>query len=332
MPQSAEDLIERLRTVPASLAGDERLVDMLRQNAPHAKGLSAADAEKVRGHILASFEHRSVPAEAIHAVKEELRTSLSPIILAGAARALRGLANIDPECRALLTAASARIELRDEVVRLDAVENTRTLAPRTARSEIASILALCTEAVVHCCGGVATPSFRVESAQPIALCPNTLSQVVVEDQSEGRMPLLQFLRDRVNLIAFFYTRCMNPAKCSLTISRLADVARLAVAHSYGPNLNVLGISYDPDFDSPSRLYVFGRDRGFPFGDDARLTRCIAGWASTRRMFDLQVGYNDATVNAHARELFLVSPNLQAIRIDCERLSEPTLLLEELSVE
>ena len=332
MRQSADDLIERVWTVPANRAGDKPLVDLLRQDAPHFRGLSAADAEKVRAHILASFEHRSLPAEAIDAVMEELRTSLSPIILAGAARALRGLRSIDPECRGMLVAASARVKLRDEVVRLDAVENAQLRAPRTARSEIASTLALYAEAVVDCCGGTDTPSFRVESPQPISLCPNTMTRAVVEDQSEGRTPLLQLLRDRVSLVAFFYTRCMNPAKCSLTISQLANVARVASTHACGPSLNFLGISYDPDFDSPSRLYIFGRDRGFPFGDDARLTRCIAGWAAIRRMFDLRVGYNEATVNAHAREVFLVSRNLQAMRIDCERLSDPAILLDEISVE
>jgi hypothetical protein len=330
MPQSVDELIERVRTVPASRAGDRRLVSMLRQDARHFRGLSAAQADQVRGHILASFEHRGLPADAIHTVKEELRTSLSPIVLAGAARAMRGLTSVDTDCRALLIAASERMEIRDEVVRLDALDHAPAATPRTARGEIASTLALWQQAPSHCCGGAARPSPRSGAPQPISLCPNALSRVAVEDQSEQRVALLDLLRDRTSLIAFFYTRCMNPAKCSLTISRLADLTRLASTYPSASNLNFLGISYDSDFDVPSRLYAFGRDRGFPFGDNARLMRCIRGWYSTRRMFDLHVGYSEATVNAHARELFLVSGGQQAVGIDCERLSEPALFLQELS--
>jgi protein SCO1/2 len=326
MPLSVDELIERIRAAPAGHGGTERLVSMLRQDAREFRGLSAGEADRVRGHVLAAFEHRALPADAIRAVKEEVRTSLSPIVLAGAARAMRAIAGVDAECRALLVAASERIEIRDELVRLDAPAAT----PRTARAEIAATLAGWEQAASHCCHAAAKPLSRPDVAQPVSLCPDALSRIAVEDQSERRAPLLDLLRDRTSLIAFFYTRCMNPAKCSLTISRLGDVARLAAAHVGAARLNFLGISYDPDFDAPARLYAFGKDRGFPFGDNARLMRCTAGWAGTRRMFDLQVGYGGATVNAHARELFVVSSGLRAVGIDCERLAEPALCLEQVS--
>jgi protein SCO1/2 len=240
--------------------------------------------------------------------------------------------NVDPECRALLVAASQRLEVSDDIVRLDAQDKLPDTLPRTALGEIASTLAHSRKDAAHCCCDSATPEAGAVSAQPIALCRTKLSKIVAEDQSNECAPLGEILRDRISLIAFFYTRCMNPAKCSLTISRLASVARLASASPSAPKLNVLAISYDPDFDTPSRLRLFGFDRGFPFGENARLMRTISGWAVARRLFDLQVGYNDATVNAHTRELFVVSRELQASRIDCDRLAEPAPLLEEIAVK
>jgi protein SCO1/2 len=143
---------------------------------------------------------------------------------------LRGLTTVDGEGRALLIAASERLEVRDEVVQSDVLEHAPATAPRTARSEIETTLAVCEKAPACCCGGGAKPSPRSEALQPIFLCPSVLSRVVVEDQSEQRTPLLPLLRNRTSLIAFFYTRCMNPAKCSLTISRLAELTRHASVH------------------------------------------------------------------------------------------------------
>lgn len=323
MPQRVEQIIERIRNGPATIGGQQRLAGMLRQDARQYKGLSLGEADLVRGHVLASFEHSGLPAGAVHVAKEELRTSLSPVVLAGAARAVRSIVRTDAECRDLLVAASRRIALRDEVVRLDPPDGP---AARTAQGEIAATLGILTEAPSSCCCGSSAPSFRVE--EPIVLCPETLSGVVAEDQSEQRFQLARILTEQRSLVAFFYTRCMNPAKCSLTITRLAELARRAATLEQPSNFSLIAISYDPDFDSPSRLFAFGRDRLFPFDENTKLVRCVAGWTAIRRTFGLQVGYNDATVNGHARELFIVSAG-KACRVDCERLSDPDALLEHI---
>lgn len=325
MSESFDGLVDRVRNSDASPAGDERVVAMFRQDAPHFGGLSAGQADRLRGRMLAALEHRLLSADTVHAVKEELRTSLSPVVLAGAARALRSIANTDLDCRPLLQAAFERIATRDEVVGFDAASSR----PQTALGEIAAAIALFPEARAQCCGTDTASSTGAKTRSAKPLCPGTLRRVLVEDQSEQLSPLLDVLKGRTSLIAFFYTRCMNPTKCSLTISRLGNLARLVAERSADRPLNVLAISYDPDFDSPSRLYAFGHDRGFPFSGDAKLVRCVSHWDTASRMFDLRVGYNDSTVNAHAREAFIVSPELQAVSVDCERLSDPHRLLVEL---
>lgn len=322
-------LIEEIAAVSRSRTGAKRLAAMLRQDAPHFRGLSAGDTERLRAHILASFEHRPLPAPAVRAVKEDLRTSQSPIVLAGAARAARALVRVEPEWRDLLAAASARIEARDEVVRLDNKDVSADTPLRTARDEIALTLALRDEEAGHCCSSV--PAAPTD--QPLAvvtLCPKALRRVTVEDQAGRPQALFDLLQGRVSLVAFFYTRCMNPLKCSLTVARLGALARVAAIHPAAADLGVFAISYDSDFDSAQRLLTFGRDRGFPFGERARLLRCDAGWDTLRRMFALQVGYTATTVNGHARELFVVSGRLEATTIDCERLLEPIHLLDSVS--
>lgn len=326
---SVDVLIEEVVAVPFGPAGTKRLAAMLQQDAPHFSGLSSGDADRLRAHILASFEHRRLPEPAVRAVKEELRTSQSPIVLAAAARAARAFARVEPDWEELLLAASARIEARDEFVRL-ASRNMALEEPlRTARDEIAATLALRNGKAKRCCH----PESATPEDQPLAvapLCPKTLECVTVEDQFGRREALFDLLHGRISLAAFFYTKCMNPLKCSLTIARLGSLARLAAIHPTAADLGIFAISYDSEFDVPTRLLTFGRDRGFPFGERARLLRCDAGWDALRSMFALQVGYTAATVNGHARELFAVSGQFEAVAIDCERLSEPLRLLDEVT--
>ena len=84
MPSDVDTLIAELLSATVT-------AQQLRQDAPHVSGLSSTDAERVRAHLLASFETRGIPAEALPVVAEELRTSVSPAVLAGAARAVRSL-------------------------------------------------------------------------------------------------------------------------------------------------------------------------------------------------------------------------------------------------
>jgi hypothetical protein len=290
-------------------AGRARDAGALRQDARHFDRLSAGEAERLRGHILAAFEKGGVPEQALPAIREELRTSFSPVVLAGAARAVRSLDAVDEEMRALLADASERIALRDEYV---AFGDAPAL---TARQEIAGTLARL--APRPCCGTTGAAG----AAPPFALDASALERVVLEDQSEARMALLPLLRERTGLIAFFYTRCMNPAKCSLTVTRLGDFGRSGA----GSRTNLLAITYDGRFDTSARLRAYGLARGFEYGNQARLVRCASGWPAVRRAFRLKVGYGEATVNEHARELFVVDRDLRARGLEPDILADPDRL-------
>ena len=329
--------MEALLVAPRTPAGDRRLTAMLRHDSGLYSGRSTLDAALVRGELLASFQGRALTPPVLEAIREELRTSFSPVILSGAARALRGSKAIDEEMIRLLEAASARIAARDEYVRFgaDGSEGSPVQGPEpaalTARQEIAAtIAAWAAEAPVQCCSGMLPArSLQTISAQPEQLCAHALGKVAMEDQDGGRQALVPLLRERASLLAFFYTRCMNPAKCSLTITRLAAFARFCDA---GPRsgLNVLALTYDNAHDRPDRLFAYGRDRAFPFGEGARMLRCRLGWSALKAQLALRVGYGEATINDHARELFLVFPDLRAMALDVEALGDCPALMAWIS--
>ena len=101
---------------------------------------------------------------------------------------------------------------------------------------------------------------------------------------------------------------MNPLKCSLTVSRLARCAQVE------PLLGYVGMSYDPEYDTPHRLRVYGEDRGIPFSADNRLVRSLKDWGEIKGALELRAGYGATTINSHAREVFLMANDKRLWRI------------------
>lgn len=316
-------LIERVRRIPRTAAGDARMADMLRQDASHFRGLSTGDVHQLRGHILAALEHRTHSSDAQATIREDIETSLSPVVLAGAARALRNVAPPHDDLRRLLAKGAERISARDEFVAFGPEEDLRT-----ACEEIAATLDRWAEPRA-CCGARASAASDVEPRMddPRTPCGAMLDRVVIEDQAAIHRALVALLRERPSIIAFFYTRCMNPQKCSLTVMRLGDAARHLAERPELGDWNMIGVSYDPEYDTPPRLHNYGRDRGFPFGAKVCLARCTTGWPAMKRAFGLRVGYGAATVNEHARECFLVTPGLVAMPLDSMMLAAPADLFD-----
>ncbi|ARM91058.1 thioredoxin-like protein (plasmid) [Rhizobium sp. CIAT894] len=326
MSLDVDCIVEQVRLVPTTEEGRLQLAAMLSQSGRHFHRLSGADAEFVRGHILARFERCGVPESVLPKIIEELRTSISPVVLAGAARAIRRLQEIDENIRTLLIAARERIAFRDEYVSFDVTHCCSSKAPMSARQEITATLEQFSSAPRHCCGHADPHAATAGPMDGSILDEEALNRVEIEDHAGRRHAFAELLRSRTSLLTFFYTRCMNPNKCSLTVARFGQVARYAAIEKRDHELQFAAVSYDGEYDDPARLLAYGRDRGFPFGDSVLMVRCVSGWSTVRRQFDLQVGYGGSTVNNHARELFLVKPDLSLMPIDAELLARPTQLM------
>src|SRR5688572_23540613 len=111
-----------------------------------------------------------------------------------------------------------------------------------------------------------------------------------EDQNGQPVTYSEFFRGRPSIVAFFYTRCDNPLKCSLTVTKLARIQQLLDAEGIADQINTAGITYDPGFDSPERLLNYGAHRGVRFDSHHRLLRTRDGLDSVRKHFKLGVNF------------------------------------------
>lgn len=296
------------------------LAALLREDDGQYRGLSAGEADRIRGHVYAALARVAAPADDAlrKRAREDLRTSGSPVVLAGIARWLaRAGAMLDDPAgwRADLDAATARIEAVDRYPAFAFDPPATCCSPaKTALDELRA----CASGLPasDTASGTDSPAtepfataFRIDAA--------TRSAILLEDQDGERLHFSELVGTRPILIAFFYTRCMNPLKCSLTITRLGEALRARDL----PPFDAHAISYDADYDDPTRLRGYGIDRGFPFASHARLLRCVGGRRALRSVFDLHVGFGGFTVNSHARELFLVTPDGDGQRLPPDALAQ-----------
>lgn len=71
---------------------------------------------------------------------------------------------------------------------------------------------------------------------------------------------LQSFAGRVLVVTFIYTRCPLPDFCPLMIAHLESVRQRADQAGLGGRLALLGVTLDPDYDTPAVLQAFGESR------------------------------------------------------------------------
>ena len=326
-------LVDRVRREPELR---DELVPLLREDHPVYAGRGASSAARTRAWLLSVCAEVGLPDDALPAVLDDLVNEVDPVCVAGAAVAVRGLAAPPrPVANALLVALNA-MRVRDVPVVLAPPGTPWSVAPQTSavtevlaalrwcrldQTQIAELAALAAQdgwsaaarADLHTtltsarrragrlcldlCAGPAT----VPTGFTAAATPGTLAGVQVQDQSGERLSLLSYLAAAPTVVTFFYTRCTNPNKCSLTVTKLADLQRRLA----GSAVQLAAVSYDPGYDLPGRMAVYGSARGLVFGSAVRMLRAVDGHDALLRFFRLRVGYNSGLVNRHAVEVFLM---------------------------
>jgi protein SCO1/2 len=363
---SAADLAARVDAIRRQPDAAATLAAMLAEQSPFFAGRGASEAERLRGYILASFETAGLPPEAVPFVLEELETGQNVYTVAAAARALRGTQKPPAEAPALLVGAIERLRRADDIVSFDSFEPVPPSGnSRTALAELARTLAVLgpsakpalaeLEALLERQGEAFSPTLRAELAEAVeaarrpdvsapgccsshhgaetvvpklATAARTdLSDLALEDQDGTRLSFSEAFAGRPSALAFFYTRCMNPQKCSLTVTRLARLSRLVELE--GVDANVAGITYDPSFDRPPRLRTYGADRGMIFSARCSLLRTLGPFDSLREAFDLGVGFGPVTVNRHRLDLVVLDGSLGVAKQFERRLWHEDAALEAL---
>jgi cytochrome oxidase Cu insertion factor (SCO1/SenC/PrrC family) len=169
----------------------------------------------------------------------------------------------------------------------------------------------------HCCAGHPPPiSFTpIAETAPAGI---DIQAIELQDQDGAVFSFGDFFSGRPSVVTFFYTRCMNPNKCSLTITKLARLQKRIEQEGLQSRINIAAVSYDPAFDLPSRLHSYGADRGMSFDPRNRLLRTTGPFEPFQRWLDLGVGYGSTTVNQHRLDVVILDqaghPRASIVRV------------------
>lgn len=318
----------------------EELVELLAEQAPVYRGLGSKEVERLRGYLLASFETLGLPDTAMPFVLEELEVGSNPHTVAAAAKALRGASHVPDRAISLLVRAVERIEGNDDYVQYDTLRPSRAAVGSTALAEIFRTISalgpragalraeldamaerssafspdvlVAIEQARHAvsapfagqsCCSVRPPPLAFPAAHVATSV--AIDDLPLQDQSGANFAYRDFFHGRLSIVTFFYTRCMNPEKCSLTISKLARLQRLIRKTDLQSRINLAAFTYDPAYDRPERLHAYGLERGLRYDERNRLIRTLGPLTPLQRKFDLGVGFGPSTVNRHSVELFVL---------------------------
>lgn len=128
------DLVEQVRD---GVAPTSDLVELLADGSDAFVGRSTREAGRRRGWLLATFEAVGLPATALPAVLDELRSACDPYVTAAAARALRGTTQPPAYAADVLVTAFGAIRRRDDDVTFDAFRpDWKTADATSALAEI----------------------------------------------------------------------------------------------------------------------------------------------------------------------------------------------------
>jgi cytochrome oxidase Cu insertion factor (SCO1/SenC/PrrC family) len=133
----------------------------------------------------------------------------------------------------------------------------------------------------------------------------SIESTVFEDQNGASVTFDQFFKGHPSIVVFFYTRCDNPLKCSLTVTKLANIQKLLEARGLAGQINTAAITYDPAFDLPERLRGYGQNRGVRLDARHRMLRTIDGLDRLRGHFNLGVNFIESLVNRHRIEAYVL---------------------------
>ena len=330
------------------------LTELLREDHPLYDQRGAATTVRMRGWILFAFSQVGVSDEALVFIIEDLDTGVEPYLVAAAARAIRAYPKPSSSLAPFLMRAIANIRYRDDPVAFEEYgeffsesDETTPLRElfasleylgRHAHVVIDELLELQREpgglsrhrladldkAIETIRGSDLTeesccelPGFLKERFSRKLPSPNSsqsMESVVFEDQNNELVTFGEFFKGQPTIAAFFYTRCDNPLKCSLTITKLARVQNLLSERGLADQINTAAITYDPEFDSPERIRGYGQNRGLKTDSHHRMLRARDGIDSIRKHFKLGVNFIESLVNRHRVEVYILDASGRIARV------------------
>jgi protein SCO1/2 len=132
-----------------------------------------------------------------------------------------------------------------------------------------------------------------------------VESVVLEDQNGDSIRFDEFFVGQPSIVVFFYTRCDNPLKCSLTITKLARIQKALETQALADRIRTAAITYDPGFDLHERLRAYGANRGVRMDAQHRMLRPVDGIGALRAHFALGANFIESVVNRHRIEAYIL---------------------------
>jgi protein SCO1/2 len=322
----------------------DQLLALLHENNQLYDQRGAATVVRMRGWIMLTLSRPTLPDAALPFLLEDLDTGVDPYLVATAASALRSHPAPSAAFAPFIVRAITNIRYRDERVSLEtygayAIGTTGTTPVREllatlawlgphARAVIPEIESLHTgptaltkkyqptlEQILNnlqsqtesadCCQLPDSVRDLFSWLRLTRTSSSSIDSTVLEDQDGQTITFAEYFHGRPSIVVFFYTRCDNPLKCSLTITKLARIQKLLESEGLADQINTAGITYDPGFDLPERLLNYGRHRGIQFAPQHRLLRAEDGLDSLRKHFQLGVNFIESLVNRHRIELYIL---------------------------
>jgi len=122
---------------------------------------------------------------------------------------------------------------------------------------------------------------------------------------EGDSLTFKDLTGKPFVLTFFYTQCTNALKCVSSVHRLGDLETECINNSQADRVGIYGMTYDPDFDTPSILKKYGEMYGVRFNKNMKFLKTEDNpGAAFSNQLQLRVNYGAGTVNQHGIQLFV----------------------------
>lgn len=179
----------------------------------------------------------------------------------------------------------------------------------TIRTEISNAIDLIRsdgrDVGADCCALPTSLSLKAICFRGARRAASFINDIELEDQDGHVLRYGDYFSRTPSIVVFFYSRCNNPNKCSLTVTKLARLQQAIMEAGLGKQLKTAAITYDPGYDLPPRLKTYGQNRGVLFDDHNRILRTRSGFKELRDYFRLGVNFINSIVNRHRIELFIL---------------------------
>jgi len=331
--------------IDASAADPDRCADLLREDHEIYAQRGAAAVVRLRGWILLTLARTGITDRTLVHVLEELDAGLDPYLVAAAAHALRTYPRRSPDLAPFLMRAIENVTAHDEPISFEqygeyatadvstsplqeVFETLAWLGPaarailpqletlrrkshalsKARRRDLDRLIANLRNATAvdekACC----SPPFGIRDLWSSArgrTTPPSIGDTRLEDHDGNSLTFDDLCRGHVTIAIFFYTRCDNPLKCSLSVTKLGRLQRLIEERGLTGQIHTAAMTYDPAFDLPDRLRRYGQLRGMRPNAENRLLRAPDGIDPLRRHFALGVSFIESLVNRHRIEAYIL---------------------------